>query len=557
MDVIKAYRDLDLSIPRYLLLRVLPLFLCGLFASIFFAVSMPDVFLETYFIALLYIIPIFTIVVGLVYPLIAFEKRKLEIDRQMHFFITRLGVLSASRISDKGIMDLLVEMKKHDEISKEVDKLYALVDKWNMAVPDACRTVAMDTPSDILADFLERLAYAFETQLSPLEFFKDEQKTVMDDYANEYENMLFRLDLLQELYVSAITLGIFVTVLGVLIPLIMDVNSTLFIYLVFMVFAFITSIFCWIFLRTIPKSEVWDGGENTETVFDKRLKYLILLSAAVTGLLALILFFYLDFIPLMIKFGLIFTPFLVPGLYTKIEERKILRRDVSFPSFIRSLAGSGKAKGSGFTDALRKLRYHDFGHLTDNIRDLYRRLKMNIDSERSWRFFGAETRSYLITHFSNMYLKASEAGADPDEAASIISENFIRILGLRNKKLLHAKSLTGVLYGVIVALSLSQFAVYGIVKRINGIMRDIEMPSEYSGLWSEIGFIRTAPYDITDFFYIIISVVLIQALVGAIITWHARGEHKTLIMYRFSMMVWIAAIVGQLSMWGVSLIFSP
>ncbi|NIP34118.1 MAG: type II secretion protein F, partial [Thermoplasmata archaeon] len=51
----------------------------------------------------------------------------------------------------------------------------------------------------------------------------------------------------------------------------------------------------------------------------------------------------------------------------------------------------------------KKLSYHDFGPLTDDIQSLYKRVAMRIDRQRAWQLFGAETNSELISKFSEMF----------------------------------------------------------------------------------------------------------------------------------------------------------
>ncbi|MEF8873910.1 MAG: type II secretion system F family protein [Candidatus Thermoplasmatota archaeon] len=553
MKVMNSYQNLDLSISSYILRIIIPATFLGLMTSLILGLALPWVFLDTYFIITLYLLPVFFTGVAVFYPVIKEEIRSMKIDRDMHLFITRLGALSASEISDRGFTEIFSEMKMYGELGKEIRRLERLSTKWNMSLSEASRTVSKNTPSEMLSDFLERLAYALETQTSPKEFFKDEQETVMDDYSNKFENMLFRLDVIRELYIAGITICLFGMVLAVITPLLIELNSRLLITLVFFLFVVVSFISGWIFLKVIPKTRIWYEGELTSDVNEKLNKFFIG-SLAVSCIISIPLIFFTDF-TLLLKAALISSPLIVPGIVAGVEESRILRRDSNFPSFIRALAGNTPAQTADHTESVGKLRYHDLGKLTENIRSLYRRLKMNIDSESSWRHFGSETGSFFIEEFSSIFLTATKHGAHPEETAPIISENFIEVNGLRKKKILRAKSLQSVFYGVVVVLTLTMVSVFMIVDEINELIGEVEMPSEMGEIVGDMGFIRTAPIDLAAYHDLILIMIFTQAVTATVICWHVKGEHRYISIAKFSIMIWMAAIAYYAARWGVSIIF--
>ncbi len=553
MNVINSYEKLDISIPQYLLKIVAPALFLGLMISFFLGFTLPWVFLDTYFIITLYIVPVFTTLVAFLYPVIHDEVRSLKINRDMHLFITRLGALSVSEISDRGFREIFSEMKMYDELGKEIRRLETLSDKWNMSLSESARTISKNTPSEMLADFLERLAYALETQTTPKEFFKDEQETVMDDYKNKFENMLFRLDVVRELYVASITICLFGMVLAVITPLLIDINSELVITLIFFLFIVVSFISGWVFLKIIPRTRIWYEGE-LKTEVDRFLNKVFMGSLVISAGIAIIVILFTNF-SVLLSAAIILTPLIVPGIFAAIEENRIRRRDSNFPSFIRSLAGTSPARSSDHTESVGKLRYHDLGKLTENIRSLYRRLKMNIDSERSWRYFGSETGSFLIDEFSNIFLKASQHGAHPEETSPIISENFIQVSGLRNKKILRAKSLQSVFYGIIVVITLTMVSVLLIVGEINSMLAQLEMPVGIEGLFGGLNFINVSPIGLQTYYDLIVLMIFAQAVTSTVVSWHIKGEHRYLSLAKFSIMIWLATISYFAAELGVSIIF--
>ncbi|MBS3817585.1 MAG: type II secretion system F family protein [Candidatus Thermoplasmatota archaeon] len=555
MDLVNSYRNLELSISKYMLRRIIPSTFIGLLISIILGLTFSEVFLESFFVITLYVLPIFTTVVAVLYPVIHDEIRSMKIDKDMHLFITRLGALSASEISDRGFKELFGEMKMYGELGEEMKRLEKLANEWNMSLPEASRTIAKNTPSELLSDFLERMAYALETHTSPKEFFEDEQDTVMDAYSNEFENMLFRLDVIRELYVASITMVLFAMVLAVIVPLLIEINSDVIITLVFFLFVIVSFISGWIFLKIIPETRIWYEGELRSEIDDK-LDKIFMISLAVSGGIAIpLIFLPLPFLSLLLKLAIILTPLIIPGIYAGLEESRILRRDSNFPSFIRSLAGNTPAQTADHTKSVGKLRYHDLGTLTDNIKSLYRRLKMNIDSDSSWDYFGSETGSFLINEFSDIFLTSSQHGAHPEETAPIISENFIEVRGLRGKKILRAKSLQSVFYGVIAVLTLTMVTVFLIVSEINDMIAEIEMPTGFRGMFGDLGFIQTTPISLGSYYDLIIIMVLTQAVTSTVIGWHIKGEHRYVSIAKFTVMIWIAAAAFKAAELGVSIIF--
>ncbi|MFO8109189.1 MAG: type II secretion system F family protein [Thermoplasmata archaeon] len=553
MDVANSYRNLNIPIPKYITFRVIPFAVIGILISVSLAFMYPWLFLDTFLIVLLYLLPVFLTVVALFYPVIYDEVRSAKIDKDMYLFITRLGALSASDLSERGFKEIFGMMEMYDELGSEMKRLERMAAEWNMSLSEAARTIAKNTPSELLSDFLERLAYALETHTSPKEFFKDEQKTVMNAYSNEYENMLFRLDVLQELYIASITMVLFAMVLSIIVPFVIEVNSEVIVTLIFFFFVIVSFISGWVFLKLIPRTRIWYEGDLKSDIVDK-LNRLFMVSVAISCTVAIASIFLHD-VSILTRAAVVLTPLIAPGAYAALQESRIIRRDYNFSSFIRSLAGNTPAQTGDHVKGVGKLRFHDLGTLKENIKALYRRLKMNIDSESSWRYFGCETGSFLINEFSNIFLTSSQYGAHPEETAPIISDNFMKVRDLRDKKIMRAKSLQSVLFGLIAVLTLTISMVFLIMGEINEMFVELDMPMGLEEILGDIGFIRTAPVELASYYPLLLIMIFAQATMSAVLCWHVKGEHAYISLAKFSMMIWISAIVYYLAELGVSIIF--
>ncbi|MDY7082484.1 MAG: flagellar assembly protein FlaJ, partial [Halobacteria archaeon] len=139
---------------------------------------------------------------------------------------------------------------------------------------------------------------------------------------------------------------------------------------------------------------------------------------------------YLGFLsfglPLPLQFAIPITPLIYPGYIIRKEEKRIKKRDRSFPSFIRSLGSSEEVKKTTTTNVLETLSHKDFGAITPQIRNLYKRLNMRVSQEGAWEHFATESHSYLIQKFSEMYERARFMGGDTSKLSVVISKNFSR-----------------------------------------------------------------------------------------------------------------------------------
>jgi len=68
------------------------------------------------------------------YPLFLWEQRGSDIDREMHLFITRMGVLAVSESARKEMFDIISRMREYRSLAVEINKIFIMVDKWNVSL---------------------------------------------------------------------------------------------------------------------------------------------------------------------------------------------------------------------------------------------------------------------------------------------------------------------------------------------------------------------------------------------------------------------------------------
>ncbi|ADG13756.1 Type II secretion system F domain protein [Methanocaldococcus infernus ME] len=487
--------------------------------------------------------------VALAYPYILLDNLKNKINERLHIFITKFGTLSITDLNRKDLLKILSEEKEElGQLAEESRKLYVLVDKWSRSLAEACRFLAQRTPSPEFADFLDRLAFALDSGEDLKEFLIKEQDIVMDDYEAFYNRVLRSLDLYKELYVSAMTSISFLLAFAILVPFLMPFS---FIFMaVAGVFLFIvTELLIYIVIKgRLPFDRLWHTGEKpTDT--DKKLNKWLRISILLTVLLGAILgyAYYIGLqpiakIPYQILVAIAFTPLAICGIISHIEESKVKRKEFVFPEFLRSLGSSVAAKGGGLKESLKYLTLHDFGPLTEDLKRLYKRIALSIDSNKAWRYFGFESCSYLIQLFSDMYARCTYLGGDPKIASEIISKNFKRIIQLRKAKYQSVQQFVGIVYGLGGGLALALFSSLSVSKAISDIYNSMNIPE------TVVNIIQIQPITNAQLVeYIFFITLIIYSAFSGILIKTMDGGHKYVAFLHFVITLWICAVVAYIT----------
>ena len=199
----------------FILKFVLPILITGFS---FFIVTLYLPFLPSY---TSYVVIASSIGFIFLYPLITYQKQKVNINENMHLMITYAGTISTLDIGRAKLFKKLSEKKDtFKEIAKAADKIFYFAKKWNLGFSKAARKVSKLVASDILADFLDRFAIMMDFGEDLKTFLMDEQDAVMDDFSAEYHKALKSIELVQEIFVSLTMMIAFVMSTSLLLPLI-------------------------------------------------------------------------------------------------------------------------------------------------------------------------------------------------------------------------------------------------------------------------------------------------------------------------------------------------
>ena len=592
-----ALRRLEMPVPRFLLAFVLPAALAGLITAILL-IFLTGGFAEGGLFAgftgifLIILLPMLTGGAAIYFPILEVNRSAIKIEKEMHMFITRMGILSLGEVGADTIFDILRQMKDYGELAQEVKRIETLVDKWHTSLPEAARIVAQQSPSPLWTDFLDRMAFSIEAGQPIDAFMRAEQETVAEQYNTLYDTRLESVDTLKEIYVSLVSAGLFGLVVAGIHLVLFEIGNggsatpievatrIRWLLLAGFVFVIIQVGALFAFRATIPDDQTF-ARDEFETPFRLLFRQtwlgagivsIILLIATISVVIA----FWEGLTMTWDKYGLILlavplTPLLVPAVLVQREERKVLRRDEAYPDFIRALGGTAQARSAEPSATIRALRGIDFGMLDASIDRLEKRLSTRIDSERAWDYFAADTNSAVISRYNRIYIEGSQSSGEPAETADMVSRSVTNLLSLRRRRSLSASTMWGVAFGLLISSVVSLNVTISIVlqlgETIAGVATSIAESTDIGSISDAAGdFVLpvmedpTAVADNILMFKIIASIlILVQVLAVSFIATRLRGGGFTSALGQMIQLLWVAALASLISSFildGASSMFS-
>ncbi len=579
-----ALRRLEMPVGKFALTYILPAVLAGLGTAglmIWMTGGFSDGGLFSGFsgIFLLLLLPLLTGAAAVYFPVLEVKKSAMMIEKEMHMFITRMGILSLGEVGADTIFDILRQMKDYGELAQEVKRIETLVEKWHTSLPEAARIVGQQSPSPIWSDFLDRMAFSIEAGQPIDDFMRAEQETVAEQYNTLYDTRLESVDMLKEIYVSLVSAGLFGLVIAGIHLVLFEVGQNddapieiasriRWLLLSGLVFVVIQLGAYFAFRATIPDDQIFARDEFT-TQFRSLFRQTWIGAGIVSfGLLSLtiivVISYWSELGSTWDKYGLILiavplSPLLVPATLVRREEKRVLRRDEAYPDFVRALGGTAQARSAEPSATVRALRGIDFGMLDSSIDRLEKRLSTRIDSERAWDYFSADTNSSIISRFNRIYIEGSQSSGEPAATADMVSKSVSNILSLRRRRSLSASTMWGVALGLLIStvtsLNVTITIVLKLGESIAGVAQGIADNTDVSQLTEAAGGfalpVMEDPGGVADnimMFKIIASIlILIQVLAVSLISTRLRGGGFTSAIGQTVQLLWIAAITSLVS----------
>ncbi|MBR95554.1 MAG: hypothetical protein CMA81_01885 [Euryarchaeota archaeon] len=575
-----AIRRLEIPITRFLILYVGGAILLGLISAIsviFVTGGFGEGALFQGFAGFLMIIvlPILAGLAALSFPILEVQKSATRIEKEMHMFITRMGILSLGEVGAKSIFDILKQMSDYGELASEVKRIETLVDKWHTSLPEAARIVAQQSPSPLWTDFLDRMAFSIEAGQPIDEFMRAEQETVAEQYTTLYDTRLESVDTLKEIYVSLISAGLFALVIAGIHLVLFEVGSPnaepievfsriRFLLLAGLVFVIVQIGAVFAFRATIPEDQTF-ARDDMDTPFRINFRRAFLVSGAFSLFLGLVMFFAVisawdALSDQWDKYGLLvvaipLTPLLIPAYMVSREEKQVLRRDETYPDFIRALGGTAQARSAEPSATIKALRGIDFGMLDNSIDRLEKRLSTRIDSDRAWDYFNADTNSSVISRYMRIYIEGSQSSGKPAETAEMVSRSVGSLLSLRRRRSLSANTMWGVAIGLLIASVTSLNVTISIVLQLGDAIAgvasgladtDVSALSDFGGgVALPVMEDSSSVVENIRMFKIVVSIlILIQVAAVSMIATRLRGGGMTSALGQSINLLWVAGLTS-------------
>ncbi|WP_226011968.1 archaellar assembly protein FlaJ [Halomicrobium salinisoli] len=552
-SLVDAYQRMHIPLERYVLFILLP-------SGAFFVVSVAAVLLLDLPTAVTVPVPmlgLLALLAAVFYPKILVSQRRQQLNNRFHLLVTHMTVLATTKIDRMEVFRTLAEEDEYGELANEMRRIVELVDTWNQSLDDACRRRAKEVPSDAVSDFLDRLAYTLGAGQSLEDYLISEQQQIIQNYKTVYQGTLDNLEVMKDLYLSMILSMTFALVFATVLPVLTGTDPTMTVSAVIVMYIFVQSGFYLAIRSMSPYDPVWFHPEQYPSDIERRVDRA---TYAGLGLCALLLFvsfggmlgvspvtlgdvyFFMDEVPLPFYAATPITPLLIPGIVLRRQEQQIKARDEEFPSFIRALGATEGAKQSTTSMVLRTLRKKDFGPLTPNIDDLYKRLNMRIEPAEAWHYFTADCRSYLVQTFSEMYLVGREMGGSPKLLGELIAENMNEVLQLRQQRNQAATTMIGLLYGITAASTFAFFIGLQVVNILSSLSLDLDTSNNPG--FDAGSLIHTEVYDIPLIEFLLVVIIMFGAMLSALMIRTTDGGHKANTYLHFVLLAWIGALTA-------------
>ncbi len=577
-----ALLRLGMPFSRYLLFFSLPATLMGLVAGIAVWYSVSDVVSGVGAAFLILVFPLLAFAATIGYPIAQVSAEAIQIEQDMHMFMTRMGILSLGESAEKGMFDVLKEMGDYGALAHEIQAIETLVTKWHTNLPEAARIVGRQSPSAIWSDFLDRMAFSVEVGQPIGEFFKSENETFEQAFTTIYDARLEQLDTLRETFVSLTTTGLLLLVVAGLHLILFQIGGdsdnpfqvilrARWVLMAGTLFALLQVGAWYLFTLVIPDEDLFaKHGFNTDQAIDMRRAWIF---AGVLGTLEFVLliglFIFLgtswlfdnwNYIGILVIAALA-SPLLAPAMLTLQEETRVRRRDDAFPEFIRAFGGTAQARAQEPSAMVKALSGIDFGALDESIANLEKRLSMRIDSDYSWNWFAADNNSMLVSRFTRVFIEGSSSTGEAGLVGDLVSQSTTNLLGLRQRRQISANVMRSVSYGLLVAMIIALNITTSIIAGLGETIAQVAQ-----GLVDSTGEVGTAAggvdvalpvlsetggvdQNIAVFQFMGSLLIVITIVVLGLITARIRGGGTTLVLGQMIQMMWVAGIANLFSAW--------
>ena len=136
MNTKVIFHCLGISQKNYFMNFVIPITILAILFPIIILLLVPSVLEGVLFLGVM-LVPIALFAIVIIYPISSLEGKKKEIDNNIHYYITHMGVLATSQMSRVDLLLKLSHTEAYGYLAKETGRIYALIYYWHVSFPVA------------------------------------------------------------------------------------------------------------------------------------------------------------------------------------------------------------------------------------------------------------------------------------------------------------------------------------------------------------------------------------------------------------------------------------
>jgi flagellar protein FlaJ len=458
----------------------------------------------------------------------------------LFYQLTYMSAMAAAGISRAKTFEIAAQSN-----SKTQPYFFAinrLVAEFRLDYPDACRKIGVQAKSENMKSFLMRLADALRSGEPLAEFLAREAEVQGQDYQNEYERNLEAMKQWTNAF-SSITISVsLIIIIQVISSMIYSTNVTMMAGLV-TTGVTLAGFGAWIIQRSAPRETMVVNAAQGSPQQQRALSFArILTPLATLGAVLLIM--------LGVPIGFVFIGaalLLIPvGVMFGRADGSVIKKDLEFSTFLRSLGGTATASGTTVKQALTRIDLSSFIYLQDDIARLSNRLQAMVDPEICWHKFGMETGSRLITEVSDIFYGGIKIGGDPERVGYLCSLFASRTTQLRAKRRLIGGTFTGlttVMQGVVAGIMVF---VISIVQNFAALVATL-MPQQSDDALSRtprmsLGMAEFSPGDLAFLANVTMVMIILLAIVSAAAIIFTNGGSRWKIALYLALTIFVSGI---------------
>lgn len=435
----------------------------------------------------------------LLYPMYLVGERKGAIDRNLPSAVTFMYALSRSGMNIIELFRALSASRyTYGEVSKEVDVILRDMDYFGNDMRTALHNISELTPSNNFQDLMYNLLTVIDSGGDIPKYFRDKAEQFAQRAKFEQKGFLETLALIAESYVTAFVAGpLFIIIMGVMMS-VMGSDTTIMLYaIIYMVIP--VGSFMFIFMISImtpgatgeppllPTEKLLpdeleypledDPEFDTFKAFIKSRKSLAFRKVLknplksikekptnilfITGPVALIFLMIsifaglqspniIDFIDDRIVYTIYILIFPL-ALFHEMKSFKERRIQSQIPDFLKKLASTNET-GMALRDSIRLMASSKIGHLSKEIRTVWKDIDWGLDINTSLARFSNRIRTNTVVRAITLVTRANESSGDIGEVLMVAAQD-----ASFEQEMQKERSTNMLIYIVIIYISFSVF----------------------------------------------------------------------------------------------------